>query len=446
MSLEPSPTALVCGLGKTGQSLVRHLLARSQTVAVWDSRVAPASLANFKQQHPRVPVVCGKPIPTDWLRHLKQVSVSPGLSLDLPALHCLHNYPITRQSEFDLFSAACQTPVIAITGTNGKSTVTSLLAHLGRATGRQVLAGGNLGTPVLDLLHQVADCYVVECSSFQLERATEFRSQVATILNITPDHLDRHGSMPVYQAAKRRIFKYCAQPVCSVDDVNLRAPHTPSDAWTYTMQVPEHANMFGWQLIDKVQYLMLGERRLLPLADLPGWAQSHPVNVCAALACGAAMGWSLDVMLAALPDFQPLAHRCQFVRELAGVRWYNDSKATNLGATMAAIQALKTHIKGQLILLLGGQRKGVSFQPLVTMDRVLRRVICFGEDGAAIANELSPALACQTVDNLSDAVLLAKQVAGSGDAVLLAPACASFDQFSGFEARGEAFCMQVQAL
>jgi UDP-N-acetylmuramoylalanine--D-glutamate ligase len=345
--------------------------------------------------------------------------------------------------DVDLFVAAATAPVVGITGSNAKSTVTALVGEMAGAAGLNVGVGGNLGPPALDLLSPERELYVVELSSFQLERAGRLDLKLATVLNISADHLDRHGSMPRYHQAKHRIFRGCQTAVVNRDDpltVPLLEDAVKVISWG--MGEPDLDN-FGLRQIDGVEFLCRGFEPILASAALPLPGRHNIANALAALAIGHGIGLPLDAMQAGLAGFRGLPHRCQLVLEAGGVRWVNDSKGTNVGATEAALRGLGGD--QDLILIAGGQAKGADFaalkQPLAAHGRLL---LTIGEDAQRIEDALGDTVATRRAGSLEEAVVIALEESRDGDTVLLSPACASFDMFASYIDRGEQFSELVR--
>jgi UDP-N-acetylmuramoylalanine--D-glutamate ligase len=435
---------LVMGLGPTGLSVARYLYARGEIFTVVDTRSDPPGLEQLRREMPEVPVFTGD-IPDDVLTSASSLVVSPGLALDEPIVARAIEAGAEATGDIDLFVAAATAPVVGITGSNAKSTVTALLGVMAEKAGLAAGVGGNLGTPALELLDESRQLYIVELSSFQLERAGNLDLAVAAVLNITPDHLDRHGSMPRYHQAKHRIFRGCSKAVANRDDpLTLPLVDDQVEVISWRMGEPE-LNGFGLRVIDGVEQLCQGFEPLLPVAEL-GLAGRHNVaNALAALAIGFAAGLPQPAMLEALRTFAGLEHRCARVALVDGVQYINDSKATNVGATQAAIEGLgQNH---NLWLLAGGVGKGADFSALrQPVHSHCRGVILFGEAAPELAERLAGNVPIIQVQSLAEAVETAAARAQRGDTVLLSPACASFDMFASYVARGEAFCRLVAAL
>jgi UDP-N-acetylmuramoylalanine--D-glutamate ligase len=436
---------VVAGLGKTGLSCVRFLRARGAYVRVTDTRTEPPMLGELRAGFPEVGFVSG--LPETALDDAAAVVSSPGLDQRLPFFTAAAMRGIPVLGDIELFARAARArrdvQVVAITGANGKSTVTTLVGEMAKQAGRRVAVGGNLGTPALDLLADGIELYVLELSSFQLE-LTESLDAAAVVLNITPDHIDRHGTLDQYAALKARVYAGSGVCVLNQDDPVVAAMRQPDrKALGFTLRVPGNEREYGLREIDGVRWLVRGDEPLLKLDELRIKGLHNAANALAALALGAAVGLPLPAMLRALREFPGLPHRCQWVAEKRGVNWYNDSKGTNVGATLAALMGMP----GPIILLAGGQAKGGDFSPLrpVLADKG-RAIVLFGQDALLIEQAVRGAVPVHRAGDMDQAVGQAAAVAHAGDTVLLSPGCASFDMFSGYEQRGEKFIAAVQGL
>ncbi len=438
---------VIVGLGATGLSCARYLQGKGVPFAVVDSRVNPPNLAEFKSLFPNVMVSVGEFDETLFDR-AKQLILSPGIALQEPAIAKQIAKGVPVVGDVELFARIAEAPIIAITGTNAKSTVTTLVGEMAAAAGKRVQVGGNLGIPALDLLTTPRpDLFVLELSSFQLETTSSLKPAVATILNVTPDHMDRYANLEAYRLAKQHIYSHCQVAVCNRDDVltECRDPNV-SRILHFTLNEPGE-NEFGLLQKSGKIYLAFQDSPLLPVNDLPILGRHYQANALAALAIGYGYGLPFDPMLGTLIDFKGLPHRCQLVRELDGVLWYNDSKGTNVGATLAAIEGLGSVIKGRLILIAGGVGKNADFSPLVpALEKFVKTVVLIGEAAPILADVIGERVEISFAKNMEEAILLASKAAQVGDSVLLSPACASFDMFNNFEHRGAVFTDIVKTL
>ena len=437
-----APNTVIVGLGKTGLSCARFLHRRGWPVTVMDSHREPVALETLRRDMPEVPVVLGG-LDKILLAKAELLVVSPGVPLSQPAIAEAMARGVPVVGDIELFAEQARAPVVAVTGSNGKSTVTTLVGDMARQAGREVRIGGNIGTPALELLQdREPDLYVLELSSFQLETTHSLNATAAVVLNISEDHLDRYRDMSDYTEAKRRIFRGDGVMVINLDDPVAAQWCEPGRQWYgFTLAAPADANQFGVLPIGDKDWLCLGCEPLLPADALKVAGWHNVANVLAALALGTAVGLPMEAMIEVARRFAGLPHRCQWVAEQDGVTWYNDSKATNVGATVAAIGG----IAGRVVLIAGGQGKGQDFSPLrpVVADRC-RAVILVGQDASLLASVLGDVAPVRYAANLGEAVACAHEAAQPGDAVLLSPACASFDMFAGYEDRGEQFCAAVE--
>ncbi len=439
---------VVVGLGETGLSCVRYLSAQNIPVAVTDTREGPPALSELKKKFPNVVLALGA-LSEDLLNDAEVIVCSPGVALTEPALEKQKARGVPIIGDIELFARAANAPVIAITGSNAKSTVTTLVGLMMKAAGLKVKVGGNLGVPALDLLdfQSPPAAYVMELSSFQLESTFSLKPRVAAVLNITPDHMDRYASFQEYRAAKLRIYHGCQSAVCNRDDVNTECGEQFSQRRFYFTLSGPVQNEFGLMKKNDKTYLAFETEGLMPVADLPVRGRHYQANALAALAIGHAFGLSMKPMLKVLGEFKGLTHRCQLVRELNGVYWYNDSKGTNVGATLAAMEGLGCEIAGKLILIAGGVSKSADFSPLVpAANQFVRTAIFIGEAAPVLAETFANASEVLFAKDLPEAIQRADQKAHPGDCVLLSPACASFDMFKNYEHRGEVFMQLVREL
>jgi len=434
---------LVLGLGKSGLSIVRCLAHLGASITVADSRVQPPGLAELKRDFPQIPCHLGA-FDTALCTDAARIIISPGVPLSTPVIAAAIANGAQVLGDIELFARLVQCRLAAITGSNGKSTVTTLLGLMAQQAGIKVAVGGNLGWPALDLLQQApASLYVLELSSFQLETTASLQAEVACVLNISPDHLDRYPDYEAYCAAKQRIFQGQGVQVLNADDpcVAAMAISGRQHYW-FTLQQPG-PGQFGLLSQDGELWLGYGSEPWLAVNELGLSGLHNCANALAALAMGTALGLPRETMLQVLRTFTGLAHRSQLVAAQAGVRWLNDSKGTNVGATVAAVQGMP----GPVVLIAGGDGKGQDFTPLrsAVQDKA-RALILLGRDKELIATAVGDAAPHYFVDSLPQAVALAAELAQAGDNVLLSPACASFDMFSNYEQRGNVFSTAVKQL
>lgn len=442
---------LVVGLGISGRAICRHLSRLNVPYMVADTRAEPPGLDDFQAAHPGVEIHCG-PLTSLDLRDVEEVVVSPGLDPRMPGLIELADQlnPRTGEpmvvGEIALFVRAANAPIAAITGSNAKSTVTTLLGEMAAAVGINAAVGGNLGTPALDLLasHPEAALYILELSSFQLETTPYLGASCAAFLNLSEDHLDRHGNMHGYRAAKQRIFIGAENVVANADDP-CTWPEYPVDKVAYFTQTAPRGNEWGLALHHEKLTLMQGSCPWLAIDELIMVGQHNYLNALAALAMGQALGFAAAPMCSTLRAFKGLKHRSEVIAQINGVTWVNDTKGTNVGATLAAINGIGSTLKGRLILLAGGVGKGADFSPLAEpLSKCARHVLLFGVDAPRLADALIEHVSIQQVEDLTQAMQAAFALAQPGDCVLLSPACASLDQFANYQQRGDIFRCWVQ--
>ena len=437
---------IVVGLGKSGMSLVRFLANRGVAFAVADTRETPPELETLRRDYPQVEVRCGE-LDVEFLCRADELYVSPGLALATPALQQAAARGVKLSGDIELFARNAKAPIIAISGSNAKSTVTTLVGEMAAAAGKRVAVGGNLGTPALDLLNDDVELYVMELSSFQLETTDQLNAEVATVLNVSEDHMDRYSGLPAYHLAKHRIFRGARQVVVNRQDALSRpllAEGQP--VWTFGLNAPDF-KAFGLREENGEKYLAFEFQNLMPVRELKIRGAHNQSNALAALALGHAVGLPMDAMLSSLRTFAGLAHRCQWLRERNGVSWYDDSKATNVGAALAAIEGLGADIDGKLVLVAGGDGKGADFSALrAPVAAHCRAVVLLGRDAERLAEALGDSVPLIRVKTLDEAVQQCAEQAQPGDAVLLSPACASLDMFKNFEERGRLFAQAVGGL
>ena len=440
--------AVVVGLGKTGASCLRYLAKRGVRVSATDSRRSPPGLAELGDLAQAIDIRLGG-FDLSLLDDASLVLMSPGVSLDEPIAVTARARGIDVLGDVELFardvrSRGTHTPVIGITGTNGKSTVTTLVARMAAAAGRRVLAGGNLGEPALDLLEEpTPDLYVLELSSFQLETTRSLTLQAAVVLNVTADHLDRYATMADYAGAKARIYVRAKTLVLNADDPWVMAMRKGEVAQRMTFSIERADTDYLLLRSGKQTFLARKGIALLDVSRMKITGMHNAANALAALALGEAVGLPMPAMLEALESFPGLSHRSAWVADIDGVRYVDDSKGTNVGATLAAVAGMP----GPLVMIAGGEGKGQDFTPLADAFRgKVRETILIGKDAAAIAAVLQGVCTTRRASSLEQAVALARKAAVPGDTVLLSPACASLDMFRDYGHRGDVFAAAVRAM
>lgn len=435
---------LVVGLGVTGLSVVRHLKLAGKTVAVADSRQQPPGLEQLTAEFPDVPVYTGA-FDAAVFNGAQQLVVSPGVAIAEPVIQQALAQGVEVTGDIELFAQQVKAPVIAITGSNGKSTVTTLVGEMAKTAGIKTAVGGNLGSPALDLLDTDSELYVLELSSFQLETLRSLKPVAATVLNVSPDHLDRYDDFAHYAQVKASVYQNCKVAVINRDDVLVKQMAADQESVSgFTLHEPAVRD-FGLRQIEGEPWLCHGECKLIAEHELRMGGRHNTANALAALALGDAAGIDMKAMLQTLRQFAGLPHRSQWVTEKHQVSWYNDSKGTNVGATLAAIEGL--NVKNKIILIAGGQAKDADFSPLKSAIQArVRSVVLIGEDAVIIERALEQVVPVLYAETMTEAVTMAAEQAQPGDSVLLSPACASFDMFNGFEHRGELFVQAVEAL
>lgn len=440
---------LIVGLGKTGLSVARFLARRGERFAVADSRLNPPGLEQLCTERPGVEVHLG-PFDAALFGRQARLIVSPGVSLQEPALVAARAAGAEILGDVELFARSVDAPVAGITGSNGKSTVTTLLGAMAQAAGRETRVGGNLGTPALELLLEsdeagAPDLYVLELSSFQLETVASLDCRAATVLNLSADHLDRHGGMAEYAALKQRIFRGSGVMVLNADDAQVAAMAVAgrTTRW-FTLEAPE-GEQYGVRWHQGRAWLAHGTEDIVAVDELKIAGRHNWANALAALALGEAMELPQAALLTALREFTGLPHRCQWVAEIDGVNWYDDSKGTNVGSTLAALSGMPGD---KVVLIAGGDGKGQDFSPLrPAVARHARAVVLIGRDAPLIEQAIAGAApVVHAGASLPQAVAECARLARSGDSVLLSPACASFDMFDNYEHRAEVYIAAVRRL
>ncbi|MCG3812974.1 UDP-N-acetylmuramoyl-L-alanine--D-glutamate ligase [Photobacterium damselae] len=420
---------VVIGLGMTGLSVVNHLLRLPQSldIKVIDTRNTPPG---HDQLPANVELCCGQ-WNMEWLLAADLIVASPGIALATPELVTAAQAGVEIVGDIELFAREVTKPVVAITGSNGKSTVTSLVGEMAKEAGIDVGVGGNIGFAALDMLAQNHELYVLELSSFQLETTSSLHLAAAVYLNLSEDHMDRYQGLEDYSQAKMRIFHHANLAVYNRNDLATK----PTDFTGAMTSFGFDDQDYGLVLIDGREWLAINQQPLMPADEIALVGRHNVANSLAALALADAAGIDREAACRALRRYTGLAHRCQLAVTKHGVRWVNDSKATNVASTEAALNGL--NLAGKLHLLVGGDGKGANFSELKTVLADLNvQLYCFGRDGYQFAKLVDNAI---LVETMAQAMELAASTAQSGDMILLSPACASWDQFANFMARGDAF-------
>lgn len=446
------PHTVIIGLGQTGLSCARYLAAQGVDFAVADTRFKPAGLEAFEQAFPEAEIWLG-PLDEAQLCDAQELVVSPGVAISQPAIAKAMAQGVSVVGDIELFARAVSAPIVAITGSNAKSTVTTLVGKMAETAGWRVAVGGNIGIPVLDLLLSLKDqaaepdLFVLELSSFQLETTHSLKAKAATILNLSADHLDRYPGMLEYGLAKQRIYTGCQYAIVNrQDDATLPVHSFKNTQVSFGLDQPDVGH-FGLIEQEGECFLAYGKTGLIPVAEITLTGRHGQANALAALALGHSVGLPMPEMLETLRHFVGLSHRCQLVKEVAQVRFIDDSKGTNVGATVAALNGLGAGLNGRIILIAGGDGKGAEFDELTQpLGQYARALVLIGRDAVQIAATAPESVKVSFAEDMPTAVQQAAREAEPGDIVLLSPACASFDMFTNYIARGLAFVEAVQSL
>ena len=431
------PKTLVIGLGETGNSVARFLMKQDIEFKMLDTRLSPPMLEEFQKNFPDIEVQLGD-LSANSFVGAEQVIVSPGIDVNhFDFNKAVHEKNCICFGDIELFAQNCDKPVVAITGSNGKSTVTTLLAEMARQAGVCAYAGGNLAPPALDLLaNEDAELFVLELSSFQLESIFSLKPIVSVVLNVSDDHLDRHGDIENYANVKARIYTNAKYSVVNRNDEYVSRMKTSNEIISFGLDQPYNGNAFGVTKKDGMTYLAFGEKDLLSTDKLALRGEAGILNSLAALALGHALKLPMKSMLKTLQVFKGLPHRLALVAESDAVKWFNDSKGTNIGATVSSLKSLGNNV----ILIAGGIFKGGDLDLLkqAVIDHV-KQVILLGQDAPLLAQALNNSKSIEFAHSMKHAVEIAKNIAIEGDIVLLSPACASFDMYQNYEQRGNDF-------
>jgi len=440
LSLNNEAKVLVVGLGETGFSVAKFLHQQAIPFAVIDSRDKPPLNDSLLADYPDTPVFTGG-FDEAAFNVATHLIVSPGVSLQEQSIQKALFAGAKLVSDIDLFACSTKKPIVAITGSNGKSTVTTMLGAMGQASGVKTAIGGNLGVPALNLLDDAIELYVIELSSFQLERVSVLNAQVATVLNISADHLDRHDGIKGYAKEKQKVFSGDGIMVINEDDPVVTEMEIDGRE-TVFFSVQKNKG-FHLQNRQGNNYLMNNDQALMQQQDLPLEGRHNVANALAALAIGTVAGLNVEAMCNALKKFKGLDHRMQRVAKIKGATWVNDSKATNIGACVAALQGYENKV----ILIAGGDAKGAEMQELIpAIKEKAKSVVLMGKDACLIEAAINGSVPTYKVESVHQAVQLAATLVEAGDNVLLSPACASIDQYKNYQDRGDKFTAAVMEL
>ena len=439
---------LVVGLGATGLSVVRYLTERQVKFAVTDSRISPPGEGVLQQDYPQVACYFGG-FDAKVFSQATRLIVNPGIAIATPEIQQALAQGAEVLGDIELFSREAIAPIVAITGSNGKTTVTTLLQLMAQASSVTEKTGGNIGTPALDLLpmknaatgEQKTALYILELSSFQLETTPSLTTKTAVVLNISEDHLDRYDDITHYAATKGLIYTNCQNRLVNRDDVVALTLALGKETLSFGLDEPKQGQ-YGLRQKEHKTWLAKGDHCLLPVDKMKLSGKHNQANALAALAMGEIVGLKQSAMLKVLTEYAGMEHRTQWVAKIENIEWYNDSKGTNVGATLAALEGLE----GTIVLILGGQGKGADFSPLKeAIKKNARAVILMGEDADLISIVLEKVVPEVRATSMEHAVELAAALAKRDDKVLLSPACASFDMFANYQVRGNAFINCVKA-
>jgi UDP-N-acetylmuramoylalanine--D-glutamate ligase len=440
---------LVVGLGKTGLSAMHWLNKQGIHFYMADSRTNPPGIDQLLETMPELKIYTG-PFVEEIFLAADMIVLSPGVSLQEPVIKSALSKGIDVVGDIELFARYRPhfSKVVAITGSNGKSTVTTLVGEICKNAGLNTVVAGNIGLPVLDTLEtQFPDVYVLELSSFQLETTYSLKVDVATVLNISEDHMDRYDSVEAYAKAKARIYQNATMAVVNRDDP-LSKELTTAEQISFGLNPAPNYSDYGLEELNGL-WLMSGKRKLIPVSDLKIAGHHNIANVLAAMALASSIGIDRNTIIRTIRQFTGLPHRVEWVANIHEVDYYDDSKGTNVGATCAAIKGMSKNGKPQnVVLIAGGDGKGQDFSPLIdAVKENARAVVLFGRDAHLIEDVLfATDVPLYDAVGLQEAVVIAQKLAKPGDAILLSPACASFDMFRDYVQRAEVFVDAVKAL
>jgi len=438
--IESAKNIVIVGLGLTGQSCVDFLYRSDRSLTVVDTRVNPPGLTAFQKRYQDVALHAGE-LPEEIILAADLIVVSPGVDLRSPVFIAAQKAGLPIIGDVEIFALYVDAPVIGITGSNGKSTVTTLVGDIARFAGLKVAVGGNIGEPVLTLLKEHADVYVLELSSFQLESVYSLACEVAVVLNLSMDHMDRYNSFEDYVTAKQRIFSHARYCVVNADDEVVMSLLSDACQKICFSSNCSNDDIYGLEVVNGKTKVCYKGGNVLSLDTLRVPGKHNQVNAVAATAIAQAMGWPIQAIEQALKEFKGLQHRCELILEADGRRWINDSKGTNVGATVAALDGLD----GPLVLIAGGDGKGADFSPLCqAMEGKVLQAVLIGQDAAKIAAAIEGKVVYQYAHDMDEAVALAAKSAPAESVILLSPACASLDMYANYQQRGDAFTQAVK--
>lgn len=455
---------VIVGLGKTGLSCARFLAARGEPFIVVDSRKEPPYIKQLLSIAPNVECYFGK-FDSFIFEQAKRLIVSPGVSVKETLISDAASDGAEIVGDIALFAEYAEAPIVAITGSNGKSTVTSLLGEMAQAGDVNAIVGGNIGTPALELLlgpdevtaevsgnkqHTVPDYYVLELSSFQLETTPHLNAHSAVVLNVSEDHMDRYANLQEYINAKRNVYNQCHHIVFNRDDSLVSRmleglePGSADSIVSVGMNEPPVEKDYGVTKDGDEDWLVKGSQKIISVSELSLPGRHNVFNALAAMALAETMNINMEAMKSVLKTFVGLPHRMQLVSTVNDVQWFNDSKGTNVGATVSAISGMT----GSKILIAGGEGKGADFDPLreAVIANNVRLVILIGRDADLIEKVIAGVVKTERASNLAEAVKIAHAQAKPQEKVILSPACASFDMFNDYQHRGEVFMEAVRSL
>lgn len=430
---------IVMGLGSTGQSFIRYFDRLGLNFSVVDSRESPPNVKEINRAYPSMNLYLGK-THSNLLGSADEIYLTPGVSLDDPFLSEAKNNSVKMINDIDLFVSLANAPIILITGSNGKSTVTELVGLMARENNINVQVGGNIGRPALDTISENCELYILELSSFQLEMCSNLSSSIACILNITEDHLDRHGSIENYKKIKQKIYKNCKVCIFNREDISTY-PVGNKIKSLISFGLDEAVGQdYGLVVKNNETFVSKGKQIITNIKTFSPKGDYNLLNALSAITIAEAAGMNHESIISALQKFKGLPHRCEEVVKTSNVTFYNDSKATNTGATIAAIERLTKNFPGKLIILIGGKSNQDDFSKLFSLlEKINHQLILFGESVEKIVSYSKNPENYIYVESMQSAVEISYSISNSGDIVLLSPACSSLDMFLNFEERGDSF-------